>query len=296
MDKVILSTELPDQILSHRGKVRDIYDLGDYFLFISSDRISAFDVIMEQGIPGKGKILNKISKFWFDYTAEIVPNHFITDDVSYYPCSCEKHRDLLDGRSMLVRKVKIIPLECIVRGYISGSAWKDYQLTGTICGAKVKEGLRESDKFDYPVFTPSTKAEIGQHDENISEEQAINLVGEHNYNFIKKAAIEIYLLANEYAETRGIIIADTKMEFGISNNEIIIADELLTPDSSRFWDASKYSPGSQQISYDKQYLRDYLTSIGFNKQPPPPLLPEEVINNTLKKYNEVLTKLTTLKN
>ncbi len=289
---VITSTNLKNLRLYKKGKVRDMYDLGDNYLMVSTDRLSAFDVIMNQGIPDKGKILTQISNFWFDYTKDIIENHVVTTDVSEYPESCLEYSDILIDRSMLVKKSEMIPLECIVRGYISGSGWKDYSKNGSICGIDLPEGLKNSDKLLEPIFTPSTKADIGDHDENISEVKAKNLVGEENYNFIKKAALKVYSKAYDYAYQKGIIIADTKMEFGIYNDKIILIDELLTPDSSRFWPLDRYEPGREQDSYDKQYVRNYLLRINFNKQPPAPDLPEEVITNTTKKYLEVYSKLT----
>ncbi|NMB82661.1 MAG: phosphoribosylaminoimidazolesuccinocarboxamide synthase [Ignavibacteria bacterium] len=278
--------------LFKRGKVRDVYDLGDYYLIISTDRLSAFDVIMNEGITFKGKVLNRISQFWFNFTKDIIENHIITCNVDEYPDVCKPYKDILKDRSMLVKKAELIPLECIVRGYITGSGWNDYKKTGNICGIKLREGLVESEKLDEPIFTPSTKAEIGLHDENITEEQAISIVGADTYKTLKHTTIEIYKKASEYALSKGIIIADTKMEFGYYNGKVILIDELLTPDSSRFWPLNDYKKGVPQNSFDKQYVRDYLISINFNKQPPPPELPEEVILNTTKKYREALVMLT----
>lgn len=289
---VVLSTNFNDIKVFKRGKVRDMYNLEDHYLMISTDRISAFDVIMNEGIPNKGKVLTQISKFWFDFVKEIVPNHVVETDVSRYPEICHKYSGILEGRSMLVKKAELIPIECIVRGYISGSGWKDYQKTGMICGIELPENLVESEKLPEPIFTPSTKADIGDHDENITEEKAIEIIGEETYNKIKSIALKVYTKASEYALEKGIILADTKMEFGFYNGEIILIDELLTPDSSRFWPADRYKKGSAQDSYDKQYVRDYLLSVNFNKQPPPPKLPEDVITNTAKKYEEALIKLT----
>lgn len=289
---VVLQTDLKDLKLFKRGKVRDVYEVGNYYLIISTDRLSAFDVIMNQGIPYKGEILTKISKFWFDYTKDIIENHVISMNVDEYPEECKKYREIIEGRSMLVKKAELIPLECIVRGYISGSGWNDYKKTGNICGIKLPVGMKESQKFDEPIFTPSTKADIGDHDENISEEQAKNIIGEETYNILKNATINVYQKAYEYAFERGIILADTKMEFGFVDGKVILIDELLTPDSSRFWPKDKFEIGRAQDSYDKQYVRDYLLSINFNKQPPAPQLPEDVINNTTKKYKEALFELT----
>jgi len=289
---VVKQTEFNTLKLFKRGKVRDLYDLGDYYLIISTDRLSAFDVIMEEGIPQKGKILTKISKFWFDFSKNILDNHLINTDVSQFPEECKEYSSILDGRSMLVKKAELIPLECIVRGYISGSGWNEYQKSGTVCGIKLPDNLLESEKLPQPIFTPSTKADIGDHDENISEQKAIEIVGEETYSILKAKSLEIYKKAYNYAYERGIILADTKMEFGFYNGEIILIDELLTPDSSRFWPKDFYEKGRGQVSFDKQYVRDYLTSIKFNKQPPAPNLPEDVIGNTTKKYEEALYMLT----
>ncbi len=288
----LTTTNFEELKLFKRGKVRDVYDLGEYYLIISTDRLSAFDVIMKEGIPLKGKVLNRISNFWFNYTNDIVENHIISVNVNEYPEVCKPFKELLKDRSMLVKKAELIPLECIVRGYITGSGWSDYKKTGNICGIKLREGLVESEKLDEPIFTPSTKAEIGLHDENITEEQAISIVGSETYNILKQTTINIYKKVSEYALTKGIIIADTKMEFGYYNGKVILIDELLTPDSSRFWPFNEYKKGTSQNSFDKQYVRDYLLSVNFNKQPPPPDLPEEVIINTSKKYQEALYMLT----
>lgn len=275
-----------------QGKVRDVYEVGNYYLIVATDRLSAFDVIMNEGIPDKGKILNRISKFWFDFTKDIMPNHLISSNVNEYPSECLPYKEILDDRSMLVKKAELIPIECIVRGFITGSGLADYKKTGMICGIKLPKGLVESEKLPSPIFTPSTKAEIGLHDENITEQDAEKIIGKEAFQFIKKSAIEIYTKASEYALKKGIIIADTKMEFGYYNGKIILIDELLTPDSSRFWPLDEYEKGKSQNSFDKQYVRDYLLSINFNKRPPAPPLPEEVILNTSKKYNEAIYKLT----
>ena len=288
----LLHTDFPTLKLYAKGKVRDIYDVGEFLLLVSTDRISAFDVIMNQGIPYKGMVLTKISEFWFNYTQDIIPNHMITTDITKYPDECKPYADTLKNRSMLIKKAKVVPIECIVRGYISGSGWKDYNNTGAISGIKLREGLQESEKFDDPIFTPSTKAEIGEHDENISADEAKKLVDEKTFNAVKEATINIYKKASEYALTKGIIIADTKFEFGKVKGEIILVDEVLTPDSSRFWPFDKYEKGRGQESYDKQFVRDYLISIKFNKQPPPPLLPQEIINKTSEKYLDIYKKLT----
>lgn len=290
--ETLLHTAFPTLKLYAKGKVRDIYDVGEYLLLVSTDRISAFDVIMNQGIPYKGIVLTKISEFWFNYTKDIIPNHMITTDVEKYPDECKPYSDKLKLRSMLIKKAKVVPIECIVRGYISGSGWKDYQKTGEISGIILLNGLKESEKFDEPIFTPSTKAEIGEHDENISAEEAKKLIDEETFNAVKEATIKIYKKASEYAFTKGIIIADTKFEFGKVNGEIILVDEILTPDSSRFWPYDKYEKGRRQESYDKQFVRDYLLSINFNKQPPPPPLPEDIIMKTSEKYLDIYKKLT----
>jgi phosphoribosylaminoimidazole-succinocarboxamide synthase len=291
-NKVITTTNFQTLKLFKRGKVRDVYEVGNYFLIISTDRLSAFDVIMNEGIPSKGAVLNKISNFWFDHTKELIENHIVSVNVSEYPHECLQYENILVDRSMLVKKAELIPLECIVRGYITGSGWNDYKKTGSICGIKLPVGLVESEKLPEPIFTPSTKADIGLHDENITETEAISLLGEETFKKVKEAAINIYLKASEYALSKGLIIADTKMEFGYYNGKIILIDELLTPDSSRFWPLDKYEKGHSQESFDKQYVRDFLLSINFNKKPPAPALPQDVIMNTSKKYKEALFKLT----
>ncbi|AFH49035.1 Phosphoribosylaminoimidazole-succinocarboxamide synthase [Ignavibacterium album JCM 16511] len=290
--KVILQTNFPGLKFLKRGKVRDIYEVGEYLLIVSTDRISAFDVIMNQGIPYKGMILTKISEFWFRFVEDIIPNHLITTNVDEFPFECKPYADALRGRSMLVKKTEVIPIESVVRGYITGSGMADYKVTGSICGIKLPEGLVESEKLSEPIFTPATKEELGSHDQNISEDEARKIAGDEVINFVKEKTIAVYKKAYEYALRKGIIIADTKMEFGKYNDEIILIDELLTPDSSRFWPADKYQKGRVQESFDKQFLRNYLISINFNKQPPAPDLPEEIIMKTSEKYLEALEKLT----
>ncbi len=292
MENIVLQTNFEGLKLFKRGKVRDIYDLGEYYLMISSDRLSAFDVIMNQGIPHKGEILTQISKFWFDYTTDIIDNHVITMNVDEYPEECNPYKDILKNRSMLVKKAELIPVECIVRGYLSGTGWNDYQKYQSICGIKLPSGLVESERLPEPIFTPSTKAEIGEHDLNITIDKAKDLIGNKIYNILEETALAIYNKAYNYAIEKGIIIADTKMEFGILGNKVILIDELLTPDSSRFWPKENYQKGRAQDSYDKQYVRDYLLSINFNKQPPAPDLPEDVIANTSSKYKDALKQLT----
>ncbi len=290
---VILQTSYPDLRFFRRGKVRDIYETGENLLIVSTDRLSAFDVIMNQGIPKKGAVLNKLSAFWLNFTRDILPNHFISDDPGAYPDDCEPYADELKGRSMLVKKSAPLPIECIVRGYISGSGWNDYLQTGEISGIKLPAGLRESDKLPEPLFTPSTKAEIGEHDLNISHRQAQDLIGKELFEKVAKASVAVYTKCAEYALSRGIIIADTKMEFGTDENgELMLIDEVLTPDSSRFWATDNYEPGRAQDSFDKQFVRDYLLSVKFNKRPPAPDLPDEIIRKTSAKYvsaYEILT-------
>jgi len=291
-EKVILHTNFPNLKFLKSGKVRDIYDLDEYFLIVSTDRLSAFDVVMSQGIPYKGKVLTKISEFWFNYSKDIIKNHLITTDVNKFPEACLEYAEDLQGRSMLVKKADVVQIESVVRGYITGSGWVDYNKTGEVCGIKLPAGMVESEKFAEPLFTPATKAEIGLHDENISEDIAKEIAGADTIEFMKNKTIEIYKNAVEFALTKGIIIADTKMEFGKIGDEIILVDELLTPDSSRFWPLDKYEQGKPQESFDKQFVRDYLIEIKFNKQPPPPQLPESIIERTSEKYLEALEKLT----
>jgi phosphoribosylaminoimidazole-succinocarboxamide synthase len=286
----LLKIELPGLKLFKRGKVRDVFDLGDRLLLVASDRISAFDVVMPNGIPDKGRILTQISLFWFEFTKNIVPNHLITSNMDEYPAEFKKYRNVLDGRSMIGKKTNVIPIECVVRGYLSGSGWKEYQEAGSVCGIKLPEGLKESEKLPEPIFTPSTKADTG-HDLNITGKEAIDRVGEKTASFVKEKSIAVYKAASDYAAKRGIIIADTKFEFGFINDKIILIDEILTPDSSRFWPADKYKAGESQPSYDKQFLRDYLVSIKWGKQPPAPQLPKEVIEKTREKYLEAFRLL-----
>ncbi|HHM23724.1 MAG TPA: phosphoribosylaminoimidazolesuccinocarboxamide synthase [Bacteroidetes bacterium] len=289
--QALTEIHLPKLKKFKKGKVRDLFDFGDRLLIVASDRISAFDYIMPNGIPDKGKILTQISRFWFEKTRHIVPNHMITTDVDEFPPECQEYRDLLEKRSMLVVKTEPLPVECIVRGYISGSGWKDYKRTGMISGIRLPEGLVESQRLDEPIFTPSTKSDTG-HDENITFQQMEDLVGAELARRVRDLSIQVYDFARRYAEERGIIIADTKFEFGLRGGELLLIDEALTPDSSRFWPMDQYEPGRPQVSFDKQYLRDWLESIGWNKQPPVPELPEEVIRNTRQKYLEALQRLT----
>ncbi len=290
--KALLKTDFRKLKLFARGKVRDIYEVDEYLLLVSTDRISAFDVIMDQGIPYKGMVLTKISEFWFNLTKNIIPNHLISTNVDEYPEICKEYAEDLRNRSMLVKKAKVVPIECIVRGYISGSGWKDYIRTGKISGIKLPQGLKESEKFSEPIFTPSTKAEIGEHDENISAEQAMEITDKETFKILKDSTLKVYNKAAEFALEKGIIIADTKFEFGNYDGNIIIVDEVLTPDSSRFWPLDKYETGRGQDSYDKQFVRDYLLSINFNKQPPPPPLPDDIVKRTSEKYLDIYEKLT----
>ena len=292
LDTVLLQTDIPDLPLHASGKVRDVYSVGDQqLLFIATDRISAFDYILATGIPHKGRVLSQISLFWFDYLADVVPNHLITADVDQYPLAVRKYADQLRGRSMLVQRAEMFPVECVVRGYISGSAWKEYKATGTVCGIQLPSGLQESQAFPEPIFTPSTKATSG-HDENISFDQMCKIVGVETASHLRDLTLRVYKKAAAYALNRGIIIADTKFEFGRTAKGITLADEVLTPDSSRFWPADKYAPGRPQDSYDKQYVRDYLEQIHWNKQPPAPALPADVARRTSEKYLEAYFQLT----
>jgi phosphoribosylaminoimidazole-succinocarboxamide synthase len=291
MTKVVMQTDIPGARLINRGKVRDIYDAGDNLLIVTTDRISAFDVIMNDGIPYKGIVLNQISKYWFGKTKEIIKNHFISDNVDRFPEVLRKHRDELKGRSMLVRKANPFPVECIVRGYLAGSAWKDYQKSTNLYGHQLPVNLKNSSKLPSPIFTPSTKAEEG-HDINITYEDMQNIVDPDVSKKIKSYSLAIYKTGVWDAEEKGIIIADTKFEFGLYKGKIMLIDEVLTPDSSRFWPAAEYETGKNQPSLDKQYLRDYLESLDWGKTPPPPKLPREIIENTSKKYQDILKILT----
>jgi phosphoribosylaminoimidazole-succinocarboxamide synthase len=292
LDSVLLRTDFPELELHASGKVRDVYRLGsEQLLFVATDRISAFDYVLATGIPHKGRVLTQISLFWFEFLREVVPNHLVTADVGSYPTSLRAHADQLRGRSMLVMRAEMVPVECVVRGYISGSAWKEYKATGKVCGIELPKGLKESDKLPEPIFTPSTKATTG-HDENIPFEEMVRVVGQERSEKLRDLTLKIYTKAADYARTRGIIIADTKFEFGITSKGITLADEVLTPDSSRFWPADKYQPGRAQDSYDKQYVRDYLEEIRWNKQPPAPALPPEVARKTSEKYVEAYHQLT----
>ncbi|HVN47792.1 MAG TPA: phosphoribosylaminoimidazolesuccinocarboxamide synthase [Bacteroidota bacterium] len=291
-EPVVTQTNLPGLHLKNRGKVRDLYDFGDSLLIVATDRISAFDVVMNEGIPFKGKVLTQISDFWFEQTKHIVPNHLRSSIVYDFPSDCRPYWDVLNDRSMWVKKTKPLPVECIVRGYLSGSGWMEYQKQKSVCGITLRDGLLESSKLSEPIFTPTTKEDVGKHDENISFAQMINLIGKEAAEKVRALSIAVYSYGAAYAETKGIIIADTKFEFGLDENEnIILIDEVLTPDSSRFWPRDRYQAGRGQESYDKQFVRDYLLSIDFNKKPPAPKLPDDVVFKTSALYLEALKKL-----
>jgi phosphoribosylaminoimidazole-succinocarboxamide synthase len=292
LDSVLLQTDFPDLKLFASGKVRDVYQLGsDHLLFVATDRISAFDYVLATGIPHKGRVLTQLSLFWFDFLKDVVPNHLVTADVSRYPKEAQAFADQLRGRSMLVQRAEMFPVECVVRGYLSGSGWKEYKSTGAVCGIKLPAGLRESDQLPEPIFTPATKATTG-HDENISFEQMTTLVDPDDSRKLRDLSLAVYKKTADYARQKGIIIADTKFEFGRTAAGITLADEVLTPDSSRFWPADKYEPGMSQQSFDKQYVRDYLEEIRWNKQPPAPALPADVARRTSEKYVEAYRQLT----
>jgi len=290
-NEILLATDFKDLKLYKRGKVRDVYDLGDNLLIVSTDRISAFDVILPSGIPYKGKVLTAISLFWFEFTKDIIPNHLVTAEINQYPAELSKHRKELEGRSMLVLKTRSLPVECVVRGYLSGSGWKGYQQRQSISGIKLPAGLKECDKLPEAIFTPSTKAEVG-HDMNVDQSYLEEKLGRETADKIRRVSIAIYRKASDYARSKGIIIADTKLEFGIRKDQVILIDELFTPDSSRFWPLDQYRPGKPQPSFDKQFVRDYLESLKWNKIPPAPRLPDEIVAKTSQKYLEAYERLT----
>lgn len=292
MQNAIKETNFEDLTLKQRGKVRDIYDLGDALLMVTSDRVSAFDVILPNPMPGKGKVLTQISLFWFEIMAALIDNHIISSDVDAYPDACRPYAEQLRDRSMLVKKAQPLPIECVVRGYISGSGWKDYQNSGKVCGIALPAGLQESDRLPETLFTPSTKADLGEHDENIDFEGAVVKLGRPLAEKVRDLSLAIYAKGAALALEKGIIIADTKFEFGLVDDELILIDEVLTPDSSRFWPRDDYRPGGAQKSYDKQFLRDYLLTLDWDKTAPGPDLPEDVIAKTMEKYMEALTQLT----
>jgi len=295
MSMPVVQTDFEELSLLHRGKVRDMYEIPgheDKLLMVATDRISAYDVVMSDPVPGKGSILTRLSLFWFDLLDDIVPNHLISADVSEYPARCHQYRDQLEGRSMLVKRSQVLPIECIVRGYISGSFWNAYKKDTNVCGYQLPEGMRESDKFDKPLFTPSTKAEQGEHDENISVARMEEIIGVELARKVADVSVRLYEKAADYAKSKGIIIADTKFELGLVDNELILIDEVLTPDSSRFWPLDQYKPGRGQPSFDKQFLRDYLSSLDWDKKPPAPKLPVDIIEKTKTRYIEALNKIT----
>ncbi len=295
MTTPVIMTDFPALVLKHRGKVRDMYEIpghADKLLMVATDRISAYDVIMDDAIPGKGKVLTELSLFWFDLLGDIVENHLITADVDQYPAECQPYAKQLQGRSMLVKKTKPLSIECIVRGYISGSFWSEYKKNPLVCGFDLPQGMQESDKFPEPLFTPSTKAELGNHDENISLQQMMEIVGTKKAKEISDICLALYKKAADYALSRGIIIADTKFELGELDGRLILIDEVLTPDSSRFWPVDKYEPGKSQPSFDKQFLRDYLSTLDWDKTPPPPPLPEQIQEKTRLRYKEAVQRIT----
>ena len=288
----ILKTDLGETPLIGRGKVRDLYAVGDALLMVATDRISAFDHVLGTGIPGKGKILTQISLFWFEMMREIVPNHLIATRVHDFPESLHKYGEQLEGRSMLVKRAQMFPVECVSRGYIAGSGWKEYQASGTVCGIKLPAGLQDGSRLPEPLFTPATKSQDGKHDENISYDAVVKLVGADDAEELRRLTLAIYDKASRHAESKGLILADTKFEFGRTEDGIVLADEVLTPDSSRFWEAAEWRPGGAQPSFDKQFVRDYLESIHWNKQAPAPSLPQQVVERTLDKYLEAFRRLT----
>ncbi len=291
MNPVVSQTDFPGLKLSKRGKVRDMYDLGEYLLMVATDRISAFDVVMLDPIPDKGIILTQISLFWFEMMKSVVANHVVTGNVDEFPKICRPYAASLKGRSLLVKKAVPLPIECVARGYISGSGWSSYRQSGEVCGIRLPAGLKESDRLEAPIFTPATKEEVGIHDINIDFTEATKRIGPELAERVRDLTLTLYRIGAAFAETKGILIADTKFEFGLAGNELILIDEMLTPDSSRFWPKASYQPGGPQQSYDKQYMRDYLVSTRWNKTPPPPPLPEEVVRNTRLKYLEALKQL-----
>jgi phosphoribosylaminoimidazole-succinocarboxamide synthase len=291
MDNAYSDISLPDLKLFKKGKVRNVYEIGDRLLIVATDRISAFDVVLPSVIPDKGKVLTQLSRFWFDYTALVVPNHMIAADAAEFPAALAKYREVLDKRSMLVRRTKVVPFECVVRGYLSGSGWKEYKAGGKVSGIKLRAGLRESDRLDEPIFTPSTKAEVG-HDQNISFKDMQKIVEPALAKKIRKVSLELYQRASLHALSRGIIIADTKFEFGLDGDELVLIDEIFTPDSSRFWPLATYEPGRGQPSLDKQFVRDYLESTAWDKAGHPPVLPPDIIAKTSEKYVEIFKLLT----
>ncbi|MHB1020987.1 MAG: phosphoribosylaminoimidazolesuccinocarboxamide synthase [Acidobacteriaceae bacterium] len=292
MPATLVQTSFPELSLYARGKVRDLYEVDNDLLFVATDRISAFDHVLATGIPDKGKILTQLSLFWFEYLKDVVPNHLLTAKVEEYPAVLQPHADELRGRSMLVKRAKMFPVECVVRGYLSGSGWKEYQQTGAVCGIALPKGLRESDRLPEPIFTPASKSQDGEHDENISFEVMAERIGAESAGQLRALTLEIYRQATTHAESKGLILADTKFEFGLIDGKIVLADEVLTPDSSRYWPKAEYRPGGPQPSFDKQFVRDYLESIHWNKKAPAPGLPDNVVERTREKYLEAFRLLT----
>lgn len=288
----VFETDIRGLTLFNRGKVRDVYDAGQHLLIVATDRLSAFDVVMPNPIPDKGRILTQISLYWFRQLADIVPNHLVAVDIKDFPPPCQEYAEILTGRTMLVKKAQPLPVECIVRGYLSGSGWKEYQRTGAVCGINLPQGLSESAKLSEPIFTPSTKAEAGTHDQNISLSEVQNLIGQDRATRVQHLSLQLYKRASSLAEKKGIIVADTKFEFGLIDDHLILIDEVLTPDSSRFWPQDQYQPGKAQPSFDKQFVRDYLLSLHWDQKPPAPELPPEIVTRTRAKYIEAFERLT----
>jgi phosphoribosylaminoimidazole-succinocarboxamide synthase len=291
MGPIVRETNFKGLKIKGRGKVRDIYDLDGQLLIVATDRISAFDVVMPNPIPDKGRVLNQISRFWFETMADIVPHHMISTEVGDFPRACHPYREILEGRSMLVKRAEPLPIECVVRGYLSGSGWKEYRQTGEVCGIPLPQGLVESSRLEEPIFTPATKAEIGAHDENITFEDAVSRVGHDRAEHVREVSLALYMKARDFAEQQGIIIADTKFEFGMMGDVLVLIDEILTPDSSRFWPRDEYTPGGPQKSFDKQFLRDYLLTLDWDQSPPAPELPRDVIAKTREKYVEAYRRI-----
>jgi phosphoribosylaminoimidazole-succinocarboxamide synthase len=285
--EAIVDTRFMDLPLFKQGKVRDIYEVGDLLLIVSTDRISAFDVIMDQGIPGKGRVLNQLAEFWFNRTSDIVANHMVTTDVGEFPGDLERYREYLEGRSMLVKRSDPLPVECVVRGYLAGGGWKEYREKGSVSGVRLPSGLTQASKLSEPIFTPATKAELGDHDENISLDEVRDRVGGKTADEVERLSLELYRRGSEIAETKGIILADTKFEFGYYAGELILIDEILTPDSSRFWPGGEYEPGRDQVNLDKQFLRDWLETLDWEKRPPPPELPGDIVRQTAERYQYI---------